>query len=124
MMTAEEFRALALALPHTAEKPHFDRAAFHVDIPNGLTFATLAPDGASANLKLDPAEQEMVTGAEPAMFAPVPGAWGARGWTTLTLANADEAGARSVLALAWRNAAPKRMRKVADTVILKKRETQ
>lgn len=122
MVTADAFRALALSLPHTAEKPHFDRAAFHVAIPNGLTFATLAANGASANLKLQPEEQEFVVQTEPDVFSAVKGGWGERGWTTIDLAAAVEDSARAALGLAWRNAAPTRMRRLADQVLLKKRD--
>ena len=80
-MTGEEFRALALALPGTAEAPHFDRHAFRVR----RIYATLAADGLSANLNLSPDEQEHYCALWPEALAPVPNAWGARGWTTATL---------------------------------------
>ena len=47
--------------------------------------------------------------AEPAMFAPVPGAWGGKGWTHVILAAADESALRSALTAAWRNVAPRRL---------------
>ncbi|MGO4839390.1 class I SAM-dependent methyltransferase, partial [Rhizobiaceae sp. 2RAB30] len=66
-----------------------------------------------AVFKLAPHEQEVLTGAEPAVFAPVPGGWGRQGWTTMVLAEADEATLQSTLAMAWRNAAPPGLRKKA-----------
>lgn len=113
-MTADEFSAIAIAFPKAASKPHFDRIAFHVDVPRGKTFATLAGDGTSANLVLSIDEQGMVCGAEPGLFAPVPNKWGEKGWTTLQLGGADEATARSALTMAWRNAAPEKLHDLLD----------
>ena len=48
-MTVDEFRALALSLPHAVEKPHFDRASFRVDAPRGKTIATLLESAATPN---------------------------------------------------------------------------
>lgn len=104
-VSADEFRKLALALEGAEERPHFDRAAFRVK----RNFATLAPGGRSANLKLLPDEQELRCAMSPA-FSPVPNKWGQQGWTTVDLdaVSADElAGA---LETAWRHALPGRRR--------------
>jgi len=81
MANADDLRSLALALEGTSEAPHFDRAAFRTD----RNYATLAADGLSANLKLTPDEQALKCELAPEAFAPVPNAWGAQGWTTVTL---------------------------------------
>ena len=120
MLTGEEFRTLALSMPRAAEKAHFERLAFYVDIPKGKIYATLPPDGQSANLNLESVEQEMLINAEPAMFSKVPGGWGERGWTTIGLAATDRDTALSALGLAWRHAAPGSMRGLADAVLLRK----
>ena len=52
--TADDLRRIALSLAGTTEAPHFDRTAFKVK----RIYATLAADGKTANLKLDPDEQE------------------------------------------------------------------
>lgn len=103
MASAEDLDRMAHALPGTTSAPHFDRIAFKV----ARTYATLAADGLSANLLLAPEEQEFLCMAEPAAFAPVPNAWGSRGWTTLTLAHVDEARLRAALETAWRQAQPR-----------------
>lgn len=97
-MTGDAFRAMALALPGTREAPHFDRAAFKVK----RIYATLAADGASANLMLAPEEQAHYCALMPALFAPVPNRWGARGWTTLTLRAAEAGAIAGALRAAWR----------------------
>lgn len=47
----------------------------------------------------------MLTAAAPDVYAPVRGAWGRTGWTTLALAAADAESMRH--ALSYRNVAPK-----------------
>lgn len=103
MVTAAKFRAIALALDGTVAAPHFDRTAFKV----ARTYATLAADGLSANLKFSPDTQALKCLTAPEAFAPVAGGWGRMGWTTVTLAavSADELAA--ALDTAWRDAQPK-----------------
>ncbi|GLH76811.1 hypothetical protein SSBR45G_17190 [Bradyrhizobium sp. SSBR45G] len=107
-MTGPEFRTLALSLAGTIAAPHFDRTAFKLH----RTFATLAADGASANVLLTPDEQEHYAGLAPEVFRRVPNKWGDQGWTMVTLAGADPRLLRSVLESAWRAAhRPPRSRK-------------
>ncbi|WP_293867620.1 MmcQ/YjbR family DNA-binding protein [uncultured Alsobacter sp.] len=105
--TAALFRDLALALPGTTEAPHFDRRAFRVR----TTYATLPPDGATANLRLTPDDQAHWCGLLPAALAPVPNKWGQQGWTTVTLAVIAPDDLAAVLRRAWQigggGAAPK-----------------
>ncbi|MDQ6868335.1 MAG: MmcQ/YjbR family DNA-binding protein [Pseudomonadota bacterium] len=104
-MTPEDFRRLALYLPEAEEHAHQGHPDFRV---RGKIFATLGwPDLAWAMVKLTPVEQEVLVQAEPEVFTPVQGGWGRRGATNVRLAVADEATARSALAMAWRNRAPK-----------------
>jgi hypothetical protein len=102
MATTEEFSRLALALEGTTEVPHVDRTAFRAR----RIFATLAPDGASGNLKLTPDEQELQCLLRPGAFAPVPNRWGAQGWTTVHLDAIDMLALQHALELAWRHAQP------------------
>ena len=103
MATAEEFRRLALALEGTTEAPHVDRTAFRV----ARIFATLAPDDATGNLKLEPDEQELKCLLQPAAFAPVPNRWSAQGWTTIRLDAIALPELQGALELAWRHAQPR-----------------
>lgn len=86
MITAERFRALCLGLHGASEVPHFDRAAFRVR----KMFATLPPDGRTANLLLVPELQAAVVDAMPHAFSPVAGGWGRMGYTTVDLARVSE----------------------------------
>ena len=86
MVDSESFARIALALPGATSAPHFDRTAFKVK----RTFATLAADGRSANLKLTPDEQEFKCQLAPEVFEAIDNGWGRQGWTTMWLAKATE----------------------------------
>ena len=107
MVAADEFVALAMTLEGTRETPHFDRRAFRVE----RIYATLGPDGLSANLKLTPDEQEFLCMMNPAAFAPVPNAWGRQGWTGVTLGSSDGVELATALETAWRHALPVRRKR-------------
>jgi hypothetical protein len=106
MADADDLRRLALALEGVSEYPHFDRRAFKARV----TFATLAPDGLTANIKFAPDEQALKCAVAPDAFAPLPNAWGAKGWTVATLAALNEAELEAALEMAWRHARPKAKR--------------
>ena len=100
MATAKDFRRIVLSLPGTTEAPHFERTAFKVR----RIYATLAPDGRSANLMLTPDEQALKCEVAPEAFAKIPNAWGARGATTVKLSAVTVAELRRALELAWQRA--------------------
>jgi hypothetical protein len=100
MARQADLRRMALSLEGTTQAPHFDRTAFRV----ARIYATLAPDGRTANLKLPPEEQEFKCMMAPDAFAPVPGGWGRQGWTTVTLAAISAAELKGALETAWRQA--------------------
>ncbi|MGJ4952513.1 MmcQ/YjbR family DNA-binding protein [Bradyrhizobium sp. HKCCYLS20291] len=101
-MNSAEFRKLALSLAGTTAAPHFDRTAFKLH----RTFATLAGDGASANILLTPDEQEHYASLAPGVFRRVPNKWGDQGWTTVSLAEVDAGLLLTALESAWRAAHP------------------
>jgi hypothetical protein len=103
MADAAAFRAAALALEGVTQAPHVDRTAFR----RRTIFATLAADGLTANLRFAPEEQAFRCAARPDAFAPVPGGWGALGWTTATLAALDAEALAGALAAAWSDAGPR-----------------
>jgi hypothetical protein len=106
-MTAGEFRRLALSLPETSESAHMGHPDFRV---RRKIFATLnSPDVGWGMVKLTPEQQERLLQAEPEVFIPAAGAWGARGCTHVHLASAVNETVRSALYAAWRNVAPKRL---------------
>lgn len=96
-MTGEAFRAIALALPGVAEKPHFDRTAFRVK----RQFATLSGDGADANLLLEPDDQAHYCELLPNVFTPIPNKFGAWGWTRVALGQIDADTLAGPIRAAW-----------------------
>jgi hypothetical protein len=97
MAKASDLTRIAMSLEGTKSSPHFDRTAFKVK----RIYATLGPDGKTANLKFTPDEQEFKCMLAPEVFAPVPNAWGKQGWTTVTLAKATSEELRAALEMAW-----------------------
>jgi hypothetical protein len=104
MATARDLRRLALALEGTIEAPHFDRTAFKVK----RIYATLAPDGKTANFMFAPDEQSLKYAVAPDAFFPIANAWGAKGATTGKLAALSVDELRAALTLAWQHARAKK----------------
>jgi hypothetical protein len=102
-MTVDDFRRLALALPEATEAAHMTHPDFRV---RNKIFATLWPKEGRGVVMLTPQQQRVVVELKPAVFAPVPGGWGRRGSTNVSLRAADEMSLTSVLLMAWRNKAP------------------
>ena len=106
MADAALFCRIALSFEGAGEYPHFDRRAFKARV----TFATLAPDELTANVKFAPDEQALKCAVAPDAFAALDNAWGRRGWTRTTLAALNEPELEAALEMAWRHAAPKARR--------------
>jgi hypothetical protein len=104
-MTAAQFRRIALDFPGAVEGSHMGHADFRV---GKRIFATLGhPDDRFAVAMLTPADQDLIVRDHPECFAPVAGAWGASGSTTVTLARARVRATTAALEAAWRRRAPK-----------------
>jgi len=103
-VTADEFRALALALPGASEGAHNGHPDFRV---GGRIFASLGvPDAGHGMVKLAPIEQDVVMAAAPNLFRPAAGSWGLKGSTLVCLAPAQPEQIEGALRLAWRHLAP------------------
>ncbi len=105
MLTHDDIRALALALPESAEEDHHGRPSFRVA---GKIFATL-PDEARVNIMLAPDDILLATqhesGACKARY------WGARlSAVEVDLGLAPHGLVSELLADAWARKAPKRLR--------------
>jgi hypothetical protein len=104
-MTAADFRRIALSLPEAEESAHMNHPDFRV---GGRIFATLGyPDKEHGVLILPSEEQAGFVKTYPRAFAPVKGAWGKRGSTTVSLKAADKTTLKRAMAIAWRKRAPK-----------------
>ena len=108
-MTASDFRKIALSLPEAEERAHMEHPDFRVA---GKIFATLAyPDKSRGMVKLSPEDQHYFSKDYPDVFIPVKGAWGRRGATSVHLKPAKKDVLTRAIHDAWRNTAPKRLRK-------------
>jgi hypothetical protein len=86
-MTPAGFRCLALSLPEAEESAHMGHPDFRI---RRKIFASIGwPDKTRGMVKLAPEEQAMFVDAEPAIFKPVPGGWGRRGYTLVRLTVVD-----------------------------------
>ncbi len=86
-MTADDFRALALAVEGAVESAHMEHPDFRI---NGRIFATLGyPDEAWGMVKLSPEHQNEFVQSRPEVFSPVKGAWGRQGSTSVCLEKAE-----------------------------------
>jgi hypothetical protein len=94
-------------MPEAVEAAHMGHPDFRV---RGKIFATLSyPDDAWGMVKLTPGQQEAFVSAEPEVFVPVKGGWGAKGATSVRLRPAKARSVKVALAAAWRNLAPRRL---------------
>ena len=98
MVTATQFRKLALSRPEAEERSHFGQADFRV---RNKIFAGLSRDELLGNLKLTADVQAQVLALKSAAFHPAAGAWGRSGWTHVELARADLEQLEPLMELAW-----------------------
>lgn len=96
---------LALALPHVEEKSHLGKTDYRVK--NRIFLS--CPNADSIVVKLLPDQQELFANTQGGVVAAVPGGWGAQGWTSIDIANADIDLLKQLLELSWLNVAQKRM---------------
>src|SRR3954468_7303709 len=100
MMTAADFRRIALSLEGAEEGSHMGSADFRV---GGRIFATLASEKQGyGNLALTPEQQAEFVREQPEIFVPIAGGWGRMGMTHIVLAKANEDVLRGALEAAWR----------------------
>lgn len=108
-MTEQEFRRLALSLPEVVESAHMDHPDFRV---GGKIFATLGPPGTRRGMvKLPVDVQAECLATDDAVYSAAAGAWGRQGCTYIELRRAKKGDVFPLLAAAWRNIAPKTLRK-------------
>ena len=102
MLSAKDFRRIALGMKEVTEGAHMGHPDFRV---KGRIFATLHPDGQKGMVKLTPDQQQEFIRENPAAFVPESGAWGRQGCTAVQLDAVEEETLGEALTLAWRNAA-------------------
>ena len=106
MLTADDIRTIALALPEADEAPHFDATSFRV---RKKIFCSMGPEGRSIMVKLEPDDQHNLAEGYPDQIAPAKGYWGRNGWTSVRFVELEEALIAALLRMAWATVAPKRL---------------
>jgi len=108
-MTPDEFRKIALSFEGAEERSHMDHPDFRV---HEKIFATLGyPDLRYAMVKLHPEQQQNFVDSNPEGFAPVKGAWGRKGSTSVLLDRVTQAQVRAALQSAWQSIPKKKLRR-------------
>jgi len=102
MLTAGDFRRIALGMKGAAEGSHMGHPDFRV---NGKIFATLHADLRWGMVKLTLGQQQQFVRENPGVFVPESGAWGRQGSTAVRLDSVDEERIGEALTLAWQNIA-------------------
>jgi len=106
-MSLDEVRRLALSLPEAIEADHHGFPSIRV---GGKIFYTFRPETGRLMVKLDAEDQHNFCEAPPTTIEPVPGYWGRKGSTFIDCDNLDATVIESLLKIAWRRVAPKRLR--------------
>lgn len=106
MVTVATARQLALSLPETEEKSHFETPDFRV---KNKIFATIKADKQLMMVKLSAVDQSVFCSFDTAVIYPVPGGWGRQGATYIELKKVKKAMLLDALTMAWKQVAPKKM---------------
>ena len=104
MVTADDVRAIALALPRTTEHLVRDRVKFRV---GSLVYVSLSPDETTMGVAYPKDERDALVTAEPEkFFLPVPSDLRYH-WVQARLGALDAAELRELVVEAWRMVVPK-----------------
>lgn len=106
MITIEQARQMALALPETEEKPHFDLTSFRI---KNKIFATIHADKNYVMVKLIPIDQSVFCTYNKEVIFPVPGGWGKKGATFVNLKKVKKSMLLDALTTAWKTVAPPKL---------------
>ena len=105
MISFSAFRKMALSFEDVEEHPHFHLASFRW---KKKIFATLWEKENRAMLKLPLSEQSVFCDYDPAVFSPVPGAWGKQGATFVDLKKVKTTVFKEALTIAYQNIVKKK----------------
>jgi hypothetical protein len=106
MISRDDVRGWALALPEAEEQSHHGFPSFRV---GGKIFCTIHLDHPRAMVKLSSEDQHNWTEGRPDAVEAVPGGWGRKGATFVWLERADAEMMITLLRLAWSRIAPRRL---------------
>ena len=105
MITIELFRTLAMALPETAEEPHFEKTSFRI---KKKIFATIDKKNNRGVFKFNEIDQSVFSASSKMIFYPIPNKWGKQGWTFVDLAKVPIEMFREALTLSYNTVSQKK----------------
>ena len=106
MITIEQAKKEAMALPETEEKPHFHLSSFRV---KNKIFATIHADKNYVMVKLSVVDQSVFCSYKKDTIFPVPGGWGKKGATFIDLKKVNKTIFNDALTTAWKTVAPPKL---------------
>ena len=109
MVSVNDLRALALSFDDVNESPHFHRTSFRY---NKKIFATCDVQKKEVTVMLSPEEQSVFCAINAEMIYPVPGAWGQKGATFISLQKVNKSILRDALQRAYSKIAEKKKNKI------------
>ncbi len=110
MASADELRAIALALPEAEERETWGNATFRV---RNKIFVIMAAEGTSASVKATRDEQSALLAEDPETFT-YPAYVGQHGWVGVDVGRIGADHLRELVTEAWRLTAPKRVVRAFD----------
>jgi predicted DNA-binding protein (MmcQ/YjbR family) len=100
MVSAQEIRLWALALPDAVQLPHFEKDSFRI---KKKIFATLDKQTHRLVVKFSEMDQSVFGSYDPAIIYPVPGAWGKQGYTIIEMKRIRKDLCREALRVSYEN---------------------
>ena len=108
MLTAKDFRQLALSLPNVVEEPHFEKTSFRV---NKKIFATMDEENQRICLMLSVEDQSVFCLHDKNTIYPVPNKWGQKGATFAELTTVHPDILKDALTVAYEGKVKKKVAK-------------
>jgi hypothetical protein len=106
MVSLDEAKKSALALPEVEEKSHFDKPDFRV---KNKIFAVIHKDKTCMMVKLSVIDQSVFCAFDETIIYPVPGGWGRKGATMINLKKVRKVMFLDALTTAWKTVAPPKL---------------
>ncbi len=106
MKQFDYLRKVALSLPETSEKPHFEKTSFRV---RNKIFVTYEEKINRACLKFSEIDQDVFCFIDKTLIYPVPNKWGKQGWTFIELDRLDNEILEDAIKTAYKEVAPKKL---------------
>jgi hypothetical protein len=106
MVTSDQFREMAFALPEVNEEPHFEKISYRV---NKKIFATYDVQLKRASIKLSDVDQSVYCSAAHNIIYPVDNKWGKQGWTYVDMVRVHAELLKDALITAYCAVAPRKL---------------